>query len=63
MIGYKNSIFQNVGWFGANCDKILNYIPARLTAFVMVLSAMIVGVDWKKLIPNHEKGWNKNRIT
>jgi len=47
MIGYKNSIFQNVGWFGANCDKVLNYIPARLTAFVMVLSAMIVGVDWK----------------
>jgi len=47
MIGYKNSIFKNVGWFGANCDKILNYIPARLTAFVMVLSAVIVGVDWK----------------
>ncbi len=47
MIGYKNSIFQNVGWFGANCDKILNYIPARLTAFVMVLSAVIVGADWK----------------
>lgn len=47
MIGYKNPIFKNVGWFGANCDKILNYIPARLTAFVMVLSAMIVGVDWK----------------
>jgi len=47
MIGYKNPIFINVGWFGANCDKILNYIPARLTAFVMVLSAMIVGVDWK----------------
>jgi len=47
MIGYKNPIFINVGWFGANCDKILNYIPARLTAFVMVLSAMIIGVDWK----------------
>jgi len=47
MIGYKNSIFKNVGWFGANCDKILNYIPARLTAFVMILSAIIVGVDWK----------------
>ena len=47
MIGYKNPIFINVGWFGANCDKILNYIPARLTAFVMVLSAMIVGADWK----------------
>ncbi len=47
MIGYKDSIFENVGWFGANCDKILNYIPSRLTALVMVLSAKIIGVDWK----------------
>ena len=47
MIGYKDSIFKNVGWFGANCDKILNYIPSRLTALVMVLSAKIIRVDWK----------------
>lgn len=47
MIGYKNSIFKNVGWFGANCDKVLNYIPSRLTAFVMVPSAKIIGIDWK----------------
>ncbi len=47
MIGYKNSIFKNVGWFGANCDKVLNYIPSRLTALVMVLSAKIIGVNWK----------------
>lgn len=47
MIGYKNSLFQNVGWFGANCDKILNYIPSRLTALVMVLSAKVIGIDWK----------------
>lgn len=48
MIGYKNSIFKNVGWFGAYSDKVLNYIPARLTAFVMVLGAMIIGIDWKQ---------------
>lgn len=47
MVGYKDSIFKNVGWFGANCDKVLNYIPSRLTALVMVLSAKIIGVDWK----------------
>ena len=47
MIGYKDSIFKNVGWFGSNCDKILNYIPSRLTALIMVLSAKIIGVDWK----------------
>jgi adenosylcobinamide-phosphate synthase len=48
MIGYKTDTFKNVGWFGANCDKILNYIPSRLTGFVMILSAVILGHDWKK---------------
>lgn len=47
MIGYKNSIFKNIGWFGANCDKVLNYVPSRLTALVMVLGAKIIGVNWK----------------
>ena len=48
MIGYKTSFFKNIGWFGANCDKVLNYIPARLTGFVMILSAMFLGENWKK---------------
>lgn len=48
MIGYKTSIFRNVGWFGANCDKILNYFPARITSLLMVVGAMILGNDWKK---------------
>ena len=48
MIGYKTDIFKNVGWFGANCDKILNYIPSRLTGFIMIFSAMILGNDWRK---------------
>ena len=48
MIGYKTSIFRNIGWFGANCDNILNYLPARITSFVMVIGAMILGNDWKK---------------
>jgi adenosylcobinamide-phosphate synthase len=48
MIGYKTHIFQNIGWFGANCDKILNYVPSRLTGFIMIISAMILGNDWKK---------------
>jgi adenosylcobinamide-phosphate synthase len=47
MVGYKTSLFKNVGWFGANCDKVLNYIPARLTGLVMILSAMILGENWK----------------
>ncbi|MBS4043301.1 MAG: cobalamin biosynthesis protein [Chitinophagaceae bacterium] len=48
MIGYKTAIFKNIGWFGAKCDTILNYIPSRLTGFIMVVSAMILGNNWKK---------------
>lgn len=48
MIGYKTDIFKNVGWFGANCDKILNYIPSRLTGLIMIFSAMILGNNWRK---------------
>lgn len=48
MIGYKTTIFKNVGWFAANCDNVLNFIPARLTGLAMILSAMILGYDWKE---------------
>ena len=48
MIGYKTDLFRNVGWFGANCDKVLNYLPARITSLLMVLGAMILGNNWKK---------------
>ena len=47
MIGYKTEMFKNLGWFGANCDNILNYIPSRLTAMTMVLGSMLLGHDWK----------------
>ncbi len=48
MIGYKTDIFRNVGWFGATCDTILNYIPSRLTGLVMIISAAILQNNWKE---------------
>jgi adenosylcobinamide-phosphate synthase len=48
MIGYKTEMFRNLGWFGANCDNVLNYLPSRLTGLVMVLSSMLLGSDWKQ---------------
>jgi len=59
MVGYKTMIFKNLGWFGANCDKILNYIPARLTAYVMILSAMILRNDWKQSYQIMKRDANK----
>jgi adenosylcobinamide-phosphate synthase len=48
MIGYKTDIFRNVGWFGATCDRILNYIPSRLTGLIMIISAAILQNNWKE---------------
>ncbi len=39
MIGYKNERYLQFGCMAAHIDDIANYIPARLTAFLMVLSA------------------------
>jgi adenosylcobinamide-phosphate synthase len=47
MIGYKTDLFRNLGWFGANCDKVLNFLPSRLTSLVMILASIVVGGDWR----------------
>jgi adenosylcobinamide-phosphate synthase len=48
MVGYKNNEFKNIGWFSANLDTIVNYIPARLTAYLMVFSAFLLGENGKE---------------
>jgi len=59
MVGYRNSIFSNVGWFAANCDKVINYIPARITGYVMVLAASLTGADWKNALHTMKTDGNK----
>ncbi|MEM3143204.1 MAG: adenosylcobinamide-phosphate synthase CbiB, partial [Candidatus Nitrosotenuis sp.] len=46
MMGYRNDMFANLGWFGANCDKVLNYIPSRITSYLLVAAAFLAGADW-----------------
>jgi adenosylcobinamide-phosphate synthase len=50
MIGYKDKYHLNIGWMSAKVDTILNYVPARLCAMLMILSARIVGADWKNSV-------------
>ena len=48
MVGYKNAEFKNIGWFSAKMDTITNYIPARVTAYLMVAAAFILRDDWRE---------------
>ena len=47
MVGYKNSRYQNFGFFSAKLDDIANLIPSRLTAILI----MLIGgnFDYKKV--------------
>ena len=44
MIGYKNERYLQFGCVAAHIDDMANYIPARLTAFLMVLSTGRLGL-------------------
>ena len=48
MVGYKDPEHINLGWFSAKLDTIANYIPARLTALIMVLAAWLLRKDWRR---------------
>lgn len=47
MIGYKNEKYADIGRFAARLDDLLNYIPSRLTALAMILSAYLLRLDGK----------------
>ena len=48
MVGYKNEEYRNIGWFSAKLDTIANYIPSRLTAYLMVAAAFLLREDWRE---------------
>lgn len=47
MIGYRENYYKDIGWMSARLDTLANYIPSRITAFLMVVSAKMLGADWK----------------
>ena len=47
MVGYKDPKNKNIGWFPAKLDDILNYIPARFTGILIIISAFILRLDWR----------------
>jgi adenosylcobinamide-phosphate synthase len=72
MVGFKDKEHINTGWFSANLDTVVNYIPARLTTALMIISAAILGDDYKnawriarrdhKRVQSRNHGWQMAAI-
>jgi len=72
VVGFKDPENINLGWFSANLDTVVNYIPARLTTILMIIAAAIIGEDYKnaweialrdrKKIPSRNHGWQMAAI-
>ncbi len=58
MIGYKNAKYLDFGRFAAKLDDVLNFIPSRLTALLMLLSAWLLHYDGR----NAYKIWRRDRF-
>jgi adenosylcobinamide-phosphate synthase len=48
MWGYRTSEFEQLGKFPARLDDILNWLPARLTGWLLVVAAWLVGADARR---------------
>lgn len=47
MLGYKNDKYLYFGRCAAKLDDVVNYIPARVSGYLMVLATKFVGMDMK----------------
>ena len=58
MLGYKNERYFRFGRFSAKLDDLLNFIPSRMTALLMILSAFLLGMDGS----NAYRIWKRDRL-
>ena len=47
MVGYKNEKYIDFGKFSAKIDDIANFIPARITGILIIISSFLLGFDYK----------------
>lgn len=67
MVGYKNEKYIQFGWASARLDDLANWVPSRLTGFILLLGNkplnMNIGKAWKimfrdaKKHPSPNSGW------
>ncbi|WP_054956541.1 adenosylcobinamide-phosphate synthase CbiB [Paenibacillus dakarensis] len=48
MVGYKNEKYINLGWASARLDDAANFIPARITALLLIASSWMLRLDYRR---------------
>ncbi|MBG9980113.1 cobalamin biosynthesis protein CobD [Facklamia sp. DSM 111018] len=48
MVAYKNERFNYLGRFSAKVDDIFNYIPARVSAILIIIASFLCRYSWRK---------------
>ncbi len=48
MIGYRNEQYEKFGKIAAKLDDVLNFIPARVSIFILTMSAFFTKLNYKK---------------
>ena len=48
MLGYVEPPYKDIGFFPAKLDDVFNYLPARLSALLMLLGGGLLGMDMKE---------------
>ena len=46
MVGYRNERYIDFGWFPAKLDDVVNFVPARIAGFLIVISSFILSKDF-----------------
>ncbi len=57
MVGYRNERYERFGTCAARLDDVMNYVPARLSALLMIAGAALCGMD----AGNARRIWRRDR--
>jgi adenosylcobinamide-phosphate synthase len=50
MVGYRNERYNEFGWASARIDDVANFIPARITALLVWIAALLPGFNARRAL-------------
>lgn len=72
MVGYINERFKEFGWASAKWDDVMNWVPSRLTGFIMLIGTKPSSIDYRKALmimfrdarkhPSPNSGWGEAAV-